>query len=194
MTEQSTTDYSDLVQTTAPTQKIQDFVETLLPYVNVHAIAEKEGCSKVEFHHNESKVLKEILKEIWKEFQENIIRTTTMIPNAKFLSKGVRLLVFQGDWSKLYDLVEKDDWIVLIPVVISGSAEATLYDYTTERNTMVVLEPKTEVIIAGRCSMWLAPQSKVVCVVLCLGTGNKGTSNKGTSNKGTSNKGTSKTT
>jgi hypothetical protein len=68
MAQQNATDDSDLVQTTAPGQKIQDLVETLTNYVNVDAITEKKSCAKVECLYDETGVL----KEVWTEFMEEI--------------------------------------------------------------------------------------------------------------------------
>lgn len=197
MAEQGTTNYADLVQTTAPGQKIRDLVDSLTNYVNVDAIAKKEGCSKVECQSDGSK----ILKEVWTEFMEEAKMVSdglcnkgmrrladtlqipdvieAVVPGGNSLSTGVRLLVFQAGWSSFYDLVDKDDCIVLIPVVISGSAAGTLYDYTSQRQMAITLETKSELLIAGRCAMWVGPQSKVVCVVLCIGKGNRGKDNKG---------------
>jgi hypothetical protein len=103
-----------------------------------------------------------------------------IVPGGNSLSKGVRLLVFQAGWSSFYDLVDKDDCIVLIPVVISGSAKGYLYDYTTQQQKTITLETKSELLIAGRCAIWVGPQSKVVCVVMCIGRGNKAKDRKGT--------------
>ena len=102
----------------------------------------------------------------------DIVKSIVPPPEKKYyLSLGVRLLVFQtGSWSNLMELVGKgDDCIVLIPVVIAGSPEATLHDPETGRQTKFGFEVGSELIIAGRCSIWVGLQSKIVCVVLCIG-------------------------
>jgi hypothetical protein len=73
------------------------------------------------------------------------------------LLKGVRLLAFQGGWSSFYELVDKDNYIILIPIVISGSAKGTLNDYTTRQKTTITLKTKSELLIARRCSMLVRP-------------------------------------
>jgi hypothetical protein len=79
----------------------------------------------------------------------------------------VRLLVFQYGHSRFYELAEEDDWIVLIPVIVSGSSEARIHDGTTEQQITVKLEPNMEMIITGRCSMWLATaNSACVCGIV----------------------------
>lgn len=66
------------------------------------------------------------------------------------------------------ELVGKDDCIVLIPVAIIGSAEATVEERETERRATLTFTTNSELVITGRCSMWIPPDSKVVCVVLCV--------------------------
>jgi hypothetical protein len=89
-----------------------------------------------------------------------------------YLRLGSRLLAFQSGWSDLVELVGKDgkdDCIVLLPIAISGSAEATLLEPDTQRQTALTFQIRSEFIIAGRCAIYFPPQSKVVCVVLCVG-------------------------
>ena len=68
------------------------------------------------------------------------------------------------------ELVGKgEDCIVLIPIVIAGSPEATLNEPVTGWQTIFIFETGSELVIVGRYSIWIQPRSKVVCVVLCIG-------------------------
>ena len=95
------------------------------------------------------------------------------------MSQGVRLLVFQLGWSAIYDLVNKDECIVLIPVEISGSANGHLYDSTTERYEPLTYKTNTVYLISGRTSLYVEQGSKVVCVVLRVGRGKMRKDKKG---------------
>ncbi len=86
-----------------------------------------------------------------------------------FLSRTVELVVFQHGWSNLGDLVGKDDCIVLIPIAIMGSDEVTIEEWKTARQTTFKFTNASELIMTGRCSMWIPAENKVVCVVLCVG-------------------------
>ena len=82
-------------------------------------------------------------------------------------------------WSNFHKLAYDDACIILIPVVIAGSSEITLSEPQTSRQTTMDLDTKSALMIAGRCSLWLAPRSKVVCVVLCIGRDHKKRKDKG---------------
>lgn len=100
----------------------------------------------------------------------DVVKEIVQLPGKKYyLSRAVRLLVFQSGWSQLNTLVAKDDCVILIPDVISGSGVATIHDPTTQRQTTFEFKKGFEFIITGRCAIWLEQQSKVVCVVLCIG-------------------------
>jgi len=166
-------DYSDLVQAAQPSHEVQNLIEGLMEYFNINSIPEKEGWSKVECSFDEPNALDSIRKEFIKEFDGseiiNIIKTIVSPPGKTYyLSRKVQLLAFQSGWSKLDDLVGKDDCIILIPVAISSSIEATIQEERTERRTTFVVTTNSELIITGRCSMWIPPKSKIVCVVFCV--------------------------
>lgn len=102
-----------------------------------------------------------------------------------YIAREVQLRVFQNGWSDMAQLVGKNDCIVLIPVAISGSAgasgsaetsvsaEAWVQETAGQRKTTLKLSKNSENMIAGRCSIWMPEQTKVVCVVLCISK-NKG--------------------
>jgi hypothetical protein len=94
-------------------------------------------------------------------------------PNTLHLARKVQLLAFQNGSSDLRALVGKDDCIVLIPVAISGPAEVTVHETKGERQAALACTTNAELIITGRCSLWVPPESKVVCVVLCIAKDNK---------------------
>jgi hypothetical protein len=61
-------DYLDLVQATKSGSEVQHLIKDLLRYFNVEAIAEKDGCSRVECAYDESEILDSIREEFKKEF------------------------------------------------------------------------------------------------------------------------------
>jgi hypothetical protein len=77
--------------------------------------------------------------------------------------------VLQDGRSNFDKEVGKDDCIVLIPVAISGSPIATVEDPKGERKTTLTFMINFEFMIAGRCSILIADQTKIVCVMLCIG-------------------------
>jgi hypothetical protein len=85
-----------------------------------------------------------------------------------YISRTIRLLVFQSGFSSLDKLGVDDDCIILIPVAITGSGVAKVHDRATERETMFTFETGIELITTGKCSIWLREESKVVCVVLLI--------------------------
>jgi hypothetical protein len=88
-------------------------------------------------------------------------------PGTKYyLSRAVPLLVFQSGRSTFEKFVAKDDCIVLIPAVTTGSVEATVHDPETEEETTFIFRTNVEYIMTGRCSICLPARSKVVCIVL----------------------------
>jgi len=196
MASSSGTDYSDLVQAAKSGHKVQQLIADLSRYFSIEAIANKEGYSKVDCAYDESKVLGEVREEFKKEFVQskkvvinplvktwvNAIQLTDIVqaivsrPKKKYyLSYGVRLLAFQSGLSNLGELVvNKDDCIILIPVFIIGSATGTLEEEGTEegataRRTTFTCEVGSELIMSGRCSINMQPESKAVCVVLTIG-------------------------
>jgi len=178
MSSASSTDYSDLLQDAPPAKKVRALMESLRAYVDIPSIPVKDGYSKVECLYDESEVLVNIREEFKKEPAQSkkitdIVKSIVPRPEKRYyISLGVRLLVFQGGWSNLIELVgenNRDDCIVLIPIVIDGSAEATVHEPTTKRQSTFTFKTDSEFIIAGRCSIWVQAQSKVVCVVLCIG-------------------------
>ncbi|KAM3066226.1 hypothetical protein ACMFMG_012130 [Clarireedia jacksonii] len=179
MNSSSETDYADLVQIAQSSHKIQTSIEHLAQSINVKSIVEKEGYSKVECEYNEKEEEEQALRQIREEFKDDLNRDKNIIdiikaivprPKTKYyLHYGVRLLVFQSGWSNLVELVPKDDCIILIPVVIDGTAKVTISEPTTGQETTFMLEIKSQLVISGRCSIRIQPGSKVVCVVLCIG-------------------------
>lgn len=89
------------------------------------------------------------------------------------LSRGVALLAFQKGSSNLEKIVGKDNCGIFIPIDIVGSGEATLEETVLEdkssRSTTFKFQTGSELLITGRCSIWLPAQSKILCVVLCTG-------------------------
>jgi hypothetical protein len=90
------------------------------------------------------------------------------LANTLHLARKVQLLAFQNGWSDLRALVGKDDCIVLIPVAISGPAEVTVRETKGERQETFACTTHAELIITGRCSLWVLHENKVVCVVLYI--------------------------
>ena len=98
-----------------------------------------------------------------------------------YLARKVQLLLFQKGQSIFDRLVGKDDCIVLIPVAISGSPMAivqepkgTAVSHGAEepkdgRRTTFTFKTNSELMISGRCSILIPDQTKVVCVMLCIG-------------------------
>jgi hypothetical protein len=72
-------------------------------------------------------------------------------------------------WSDFDKEVGKDDCIVLIPVIISGSPVATISDPNDQRQATFRFRKDFEIMIAGRCSIRIAEQTKLLCVMLCIG-------------------------
>lgn len=100
----------------------------------------------------------------------NIIKEIVPRPEKKYyLSTIIRLLVFQSGLSDLEELVDKDDCIILIPVIVTGSANGSLEERATGQRIPFTFETESELVISGRCSIHLPPQSKAVCVVLSIG-------------------------
>jgi hypothetical protein len=100
----------------------------------------------------------------------NIIIAIVPRPKTQYyLSRIVRLLVFQSGWSNLEELVDKDDCLIFIPVVVTGSAVGSLEERATRRGTTFIFEIESELVISGGCSIYLQPDTKAVCVVLSIG-------------------------
>lgn len=184
------THHADVVHTLHPGPELKAAVENLTPYFAIESIAEKEGYSKVECLDDISASLEKVKEEFKKEFVPKVckifsgktsanqsvhwqvldlVRKSFFRDGTKFyLSRAVHLLVFQSGWSSLEKLVAEDDCMILIPVAISGLGASTIRDRTTQREMAVTFEVMNELAIAGRCSIWLPQQSKIVCVVLCV--------------------------
>ncbi|OBT82440.1 hypothetical protein VE02_08925 [Pseudogymnoascus sp. 03VT05] len=189
----SSSNYSDLVQATKSGRKVQELIQDLRGFFEVDAIGEKDGYSKVECHNDELKVLDELREQfkielltskkvvkyepVWKicanlinamQFA-NIIKDIVPQPEKNYyLSTIIRLLVFQSGLSDLEELVDKDDCIILIPV-LTASVNGSLKERATGQRIPFTFETESELVISGRCSIHLQPQSKAVCVVLSIG-------------------------
>lgn len=194
MTSNSTADikthHADFVHALHSGSELKTAIENLTPYFAIDSIAEKEGYSKVECLDGISVALEKVKEEFKKEFVPKVceiswgetsadqsvhwqildlVKKSFFRNGSKFyLSRAIHLLVFQSGWSSLEKLVAEDDCMILIPVAISGSCTSTIRDRTTQREITVTFEVMDELAIAGRCSIWLPPQSKIVCVVLCV--------------------------
>ncbi|KAH6661594.1 hypothetical protein B0J14DRAFT_602846 [Halenospora varia] len=175
MTSSAHTDCLDLVQATKSGSKVQYLIKDLLKYFNVKAIAEKEGCSRVECTYDVSMILDSIREEFKKELVQSkkitdIIKAIVPRPEKKYyLSFVVRLLVFQSGRSDLGELIGKDDCIILIPVVVIGSDTATLVEQGAGRQTTFSFKVDSELVISGQCLVYMQPANKAVCVVLSIG-------------------------
>ncbi|KAH6664049.1 hypothetical protein B0J14DRAFT_608330 [Halenospora varia] len=170
MTSSAHTDCLDLVQATKSGSKVQYLIKDLLKYFNVKAIAEKEGCSRVECSYDVLMILDSIREEFKKELITDIIKAIVPRPEKKYyLSFVVRLLVFQSGRSDLGELVGKDDCIILIPVVVIGSDTATLVEQGAGRQTTFSFKVDSELVISGQCLVYMQPANKAVCVVLSIG-------------------------
>jgi len=172
------TDYPDLVQVVQSGDKVQELVNLLITYFHIESIPARRGWSKVTCLYDESKLLSEIKEAFRDEFIQSKKITDiaqaiiTQTGKEFYLARKVQLLVFQDGWSNLDKLVGKNDCIVLIPVAISGSPVPTVQEQKGskgERQTTLTFSTNSEVMISGRCSMWIPDETKVVCVVLCIG-------------------------
>jgi len=175
MTSSGDVDCSDLVQATKSGHRVQHLINDLPRYFDVEAIAPGPCYSKVECVDDVSKVLDKIKDEFKKELlvkTKKIARIVkAIVPSPKnkyYISPGVRLLVFQDGLSTLEKLVNENDCIVLIPVVILGSAVGTVQEQETGRQVTITFEVESELVISGRCSIYVQPESKAVCVVLSV--------------------------
>ena len=54
-------------------------------------------------------------------------------------------------------------------MVITGSDTSTLEERETKRQTSFTFEVESEIVISGRCQIYVHPESKAVCVVLSIG-------------------------
>jgi hypothetical protein len=90
-------------------------------------------------------------------------------PGTKYyLSRAVPLLAFPGGRSSFDKFVAKDDCIVLIPVAMNGSVQATVHDPKTKQETAFTFQTGVVYIITGRCSIRLPEGSKVACAGLAI--------------------------
>lgn len=80
----------------------------------------------------------------------------------------MRLYAFQGLVS-VVELVGKDDCVLLIPAATSGSSEVTIEDPTKTQQTTIRLDVQSICFIAGRCSIRVEAQSKIISVALGVG-------------------------
>ncbi|PVH70285.1 hypothetical protein DL98DRAFT_661243 [Cadophora sp. DSE1049] len=181
MSSSDDTDCSDLVQTALSGDKVRVLTESLLPYFTLESLPVGIGWSKVECLYDESKALAAVREAYMDEFvrSEKITDTVQAIITRPgktcYLARKVQLLVFQKGQSIFDRLVGKDDCIVLIPVAISGSPMAIVQEPkgTEEskggRKTTLTFKTNSELMISGRCSIVIPDQTKVVCVMLCIG-------------------------
>ncbi|KAF7877558.1 hypothetical protein EAF04_001233 [Stromatinia cepivora] len=176
MTSSSNADCSDLVQAAQPGQIIQGFVKDLTQYFHPESIPEKEGCSRVKCPYDISKTLENIKEEFRKELgrsKEIFDIIKTIVPRPKksyYMSSIVQLLVFQAGCSNFEELmVGKDDCIILIPVIIVGSAVGIIEEQVSGRRTTITFDTKFGLIISGQCLLYMKAESKAVCVVLSIG-------------------------
>ncbi|KAL5346627.1 hypothetical protein ACLOAV_008334 [Pseudogymnoascus australis] len=141
--------YSDLVQATKSGRKVQELIQDLRGFFEVDAIGEKDGYSKVECHGDESKVLDELREQLKIELLTskkfaNIIKDIVPRPEKNYyLSKIIRLLVFQSGLSDLEELVDKDDCIILIPV-LTASVNGSLEERATGQRIPFTFETESE--------------------------------------------------
>lgn len=176
MNSSSDSDYSDLVQAVQSDQEVQQVVKSLASYFSLDSIPKKDGYSEVECLYDVSPALEKVREKFKQEYVDkkisDIVKTIVPRPGkVHYLSRGVSLLVFQSGWSNLADIKGKDNCCILIPVAVEGSGEATIEERSTVRRTTAKFEINSKLIISGRSSLWLPPQSKVVCVVLGAGKG-----------------------
>jgi len=175
------------VQVARSSDKVQRLVGDVARYFNVKSIVEKAGYSKVECEYDESTVLKDVREEFKRDLNRekiiDLVEPIIPLPKPKspkkksppekkyYLHHAVQLLVFQfqNGWLNLVELVPKDDCIILIPVTVVGPSGATLYESETKRQMEFTFETNSMFIISGKCSIYIPPESKVVCVVLCMG-------------------------
>ncbi len=89
-----------------------------------------------------------------------------IVPHPEKLSP-VDLVGFQGE-SNLVEMAGPDVCHILIPIVIEGTREATLEDPETGRQTTITFKEKSELIVSGRVTIWVEPQSKIICIALAI--------------------------
>jgi len=86
------------------------------------------------------------------------------------LSREILLVMIQSGWSELAEIhcvKSKDNCCILMPVAVVGSGEATVKERSTGRQTTAKFEIDSKLIINGRGSLWLPPQSLLVCAMSC---------------------------
>jgi len=156
MTSSSSTNYADLVRTTQAGQKVQE------------AVANLASCIQNAKSEGNEQAMNTVREEFKEEFRETvgIVRTMFQRPGTKYyLSRATPLLVLQGGWSNLNNLVTNDDCLVLIPFPLSNPVGATI-EVTNGKRETFTFQTNSEYIIAGKCSIWLPEGSKVTCVAL----------------------------
>lgn len=99
----------------------------------------------------------------------NIVEAIIGGPAKYYLLDQVRLLVLQGGWTNLNELVDNNDCIVLIPVLMASSVKAVVQERVGDRRESLTFMANSEFIIAGRCALWLPKGSKIICVALRIG-------------------------
>merc|ERR1711964_380299 len=176
MDSSSNSDLSDLVQAVQSDQELQQVVGTLASYFGIDSIPENDGYSEVRCSYDVSPALEKVRDEFKKEYVakkiSDIVKTMVRHPGkVHYLSRRVSLLVFQSGWSELAEIMGKENCYILIPSVIKGSGEVTIEERSTGRRTTAKFELNSKLIIRGSSSLWLPPQSKVVCIVLGAGKG-----------------------
>jgi len=175
----SSSDYTDLLRTAYSGHKVQEAIGNLAGCFDINTIVSKIGYGKVE-PFSELQVLEKVKEKFKEEFLEseeilNIVRV--MAPEkdeAKkgktkyYLSRTIRLLVFESGLLSLNKLGNDNDCVILIPVTITGSAIATVQDRRTAQETTFTYETGAELITTGKCSIRHQKGTKVVCAVLVI--------------------------
>jgi hypothetical protein len=90
-----------------------------------------------------------------------------IVPYPEKLSP-VDLVGFQEGGSNLEGMAGPEACHILIPIVIVGTREATLQDPETGRQTVITFKEKSELIVSGRVTIWVEPQSKIICAALAI--------------------------
>jgi len=175
MSSSSGTDPS-LARTLQAGHRVQGRVKSLMNCFDIGSIPagerpEGKRWSEVECTGDGPKVLDEVRAEFLKEFNRShkitdIINeqvTTSIKPAEREYSftRPMQLLAFQSGWSYL-----GEHCIVLIPVTMSDTIEATIEQRSNTLRTALTFTPGTEIMISGDCQIWIPDNCKVVCGLL----------------------------
>ncbi|KFZ01483.1 hypothetical protein V500_00749 [Pseudogymnoascus sp. VKM F-4518 (FW-2643)] len=165
----SAENYSDLCRAVRSGDNIEGLIQELSGETSINAIPDKERWSRVESTFRLERIYEEYRKEYVRSKEITNVVEAIIGPARFYLSDQVRLLVLQWGWTNLNELVPKNDCIVLIPVLMAGSVEVAVQERGSDRRTALTFTANSEFVIAGRCALWLAKGSKIVCVALCIG-------------------------